>query len=363
MSAAKSVEFGCQLSPVAPPETPDHLLYEEALSDAKIGHHLGYSTGWVIEHHFSDYYPVPNPLVFLSHVAALCPGLGLGTCVMVLPWYNPLRFAEDVSMLQLMSKGPLHIAMGRGTAKGEYDAFGLDMEKARDQFAEAWDIIKLALQGEPFTYEGKFTQVRHPIRLRPRLNDRRPNFYGAVSSPSSSTIMAKLGLPPMSLLNYPDNVLQGIIKDWQATSSAQGGPTDVGFPLMTHCYIADTDEEARAQAKKYLPYYYEVQVQHYDSENDVWKDMPSYRETGEMMRRLKHYTIPDNLEPQLAINLIGTPQTVIKRLENLIGMGFNHFVIRNGTPGVPRDVRHGMMQRFAAEVMPHFKDIMKKRAA
>jgi alkanesulfonate monooxygenase SsuD/methylene tetrahydromethanopterin reductase-like flavin-dependent oxidoreductase (luciferase family) len=355
MAPDRNVEFACQLSPVAEPGTPDHFLYEEALSDAKLGYALGYSTGWVIEHHFSDYYPVPNPLVFLSHVAALCPGFGLGTSVMVLPWYNPLRLAEDISMLQLLSSGPLHIAMGRGTAKFEYDAFSIEMEEARSRFQECWDIMKLALVGEPFTYEGKFTSIKQPVRLRPQLQGRMPNFYGAVSSPSSSVLMAEQGLPPMSLLNYTDDVLAGIISNWRSTSKAHGGPEDVTFPIMTHCYLANTDEEARALAKKYLPYYYKVQVDHYDSENDVWKDMPSYQETGKMMRMLKHYTVPDNLDPQIAVNLIGTPDTVAKKLENLVGMGFNHFVIRNGTPGVPRDVRHGMMRRFAAEVMPRFQ--------
>ena len=60
----------------------------------------------MVEHHFSDYYPTPNPLMFLSHIAAACPGLGLGTAVMVLPWYDPVRFAEDVAMLATLSRRP-----------------------------------------------------------------------------------------------------------------------------------------------------------------------------------------------------------------------------------------------------------------
>lgn len=358
----QSVEFACQLSPVAPPGTADCVLYEEALSDAKLGYELGFTTGWVIEHHFSDYYPVPNPLMFLSHVAALCPGFGLGTSVMVLPWYNPLRLAEDVSMLQLLSSGPLHIAMGRGTAKFEYDAFGIDMEQARERFQECWEIMQIALKGAPFTYDGQFTKITQPICLRPHLDGRRPSFYGAVSSPSSAKLMAQQGLLPMSLLNYTDEVLGGIISDWHTEAKKTGDVSTPVFPIMTHCYLADSNDEARAQAREYLPYYYEVQVRHYDSTNDVWKDMPSYRETGKMMAMLKHYTDPKNLEPQIGLNLIGTPDTVIKRLERLIDLGFNHFVIRNGTPGVPRQVRHDMMRRFATDVMPHFRARIRKAA-
>ena len=68
------------------------------------------------------------------------------------------------------------------------------------------------------------------------------------------------------------------------------------------------------------------------------------------------------LDPQIAINLIGTPDRVAKRLEELIALGFNHFVIRNGTPGVPREIRHGMMKRFAAEVMPRFQGRLRTAA-
>lgn len=351
----QEVEFAMQLSPVERAGTSDSALYAEALADAKIGYDLGYCAGWMIEHHFSDYYPTPNPLMFLSHIATLCPGFGLGTSVMVLPWYNPLRLAEDIAMLQLLSKGPLHIGMGRGTAKFEYDALSIPMEEARDRFQECWDIVRTALKGEPFTYDGRFHKIEKPITLRPQLGARRPNFYGAVSSPSSAAIMASLGLAPLSLLNYSHEVLAGIIADWKKVSVAQGGSDNAVLPLMTQVYIADSDEEARAQAKHYLPIYYQVQVDHYDSENDIWKDMPSYQETGKMMNRLKLYTNPDNLDPQIDLNLIGTPETIRKRLEALVDLGFNHFIIRNGTPGVPRSVRHSMMQRFAKEIMPHFK--------
>jgi len=353
---SQAVEFACQLAPVAEPGTTDHDLYAEALADARLGHALGYSTGWVIEHHFSDYYPTPNPLLLLAHVAAQCPGFGLGTAVLVLPWYNPLRLAEDIAMLQLLSSGPLHLGIGRGTAKFEYDALGIPMEEARERFHECWDIIRTALAGGKFTYDGKYNKIEVPIELRPHLGDRRPRFYGAVSSPSSSSIMAREGISPMTMLNFPHEVLGGIISDWKGEVQRTGGDAaNAVYPIMTQTYIADTDDQARAQAQQFLPYYYQVQVDHYDSEADVWKDMPSYQETGKLMRQLKHYTVPENLGSQLELNLIGTPKTIIERLEKLIGLGYNHFIIRNGTPGVPRSVRHTMMRRFAAEVMPHFQ--------
>jgi hypothetical protein len=87
--------------------------------------------------------------------------------------------------------------------------------------------------------------------------------------------------------------------------------------------------------------------------------MPSYQETGNMMTRLKLHTNPDNLDPRIDLNPIGFQETVRRRLRALVDIGLNHSIIRNGTPGVPRPVRHSMMQGFAREVMPHFNSIQR----
>ena len=138
------VRFGVQIGAVDRIGATDRELYNEAVLDARLTQELGFDAAWLVEHHFSDYYPTPNPLVFLSHLAAACPGLGLGTAVMVLPWYDPVRFAEDVSMVATMAKGPLYIGMGRGTAKLEYDAMRVPMQEARDRFRECWEVTQLA---------------------------------------------------------------------------------------------------------------------------------------------------------------------------------------------------------------------------
>ena len=116
------ISFACQIGAVAEAGASDQRMYREAIADARLAQDLGFDAVWLVEHHFSDYYPTPNPLMFLSHLAAAVPGMDLGTAVMVLPWYDPVRFAEDVAMLSTLTTGELSIGMGRGTAKLEYDA-------------------------------------------------------------------------------------------------------------------------------------------------------------------------------------------------------------------------------------------------
>ncbi|WP_428249575.1 LLM class flavin-dependent oxidoreductase [Ferrovibrio sp.] len=351
-----AIDFSFQFGPVGPTGMPDHELYGEAIADAKLGHSLGYSTGWMIEHHFSDYYPTPNPLLFLSHVAAICPGLGLGTSVMVLPWYNPIRFAEDLAMLQtLAGNSELHIGIGRGTAKAEYTAFQIEMETARDRFAEYYKLVQTALEGGSFTYDGKIVKVVDPIKLRPVLARKKPNFYGAIGSVDSAEVMAELGLPPMAIAQFPDPMLQGIVEKWTAKSNACGLPTDRRRPIFAQCWIADTDAEARALAKEYLPNFFQIQVKHYQSDEDPYRWISGYEQWSKMFANLKRLCNPDNLDGYLDMNLIGTAETVERRIRQLASFGFNDVIVTNAIAGVRRELRHEMLERFAKQVIPRFE--------
>jgi alkanesulfonate monooxygenase SsuD/methylene tetrahydromethanopterin reductase-like flavin-dependent oxidoreductase (luciferase family) len=347
--------FAFQIAPVSDEHgASDASMYQSALEDARLGHALGLSTGWIIEHHFTDYYPTPNPLMMLSHVAAACPGLGLGTSVMVLPWYHPLRFAEDIAMLQTLSTGDLHIGIGRGTAKLEYDAFQVDMTEARDRFGEAWNIVRKALEGQSFSYSGEFLSVDKDVQLRPILEGKKPNFYGAIGSPQSAGIMAELDLPPIALAQFPDRMLRDIMAQWTARSEELGKTTDVTVPILVQCYIADTDEEARAQARHYLPMYFRRQVDHYEILKDPWKDLDGYQQFSRFFANLRKLADGADIEGFLDMNAIGSPATVARRVSELSALGFNHFIMTNSTPGVPRAVRHDMMRRLATSVVPQF---------
>ena len=81
----RDVRFAVQIGAVDAEGASDAQMYREAIGDAVYAQQAGFDAVWMVEHHFSDYYPTPNPLMFLSHLAAAVPGMGLGTAVMVLP--------------------------------------------------------------------------------------------------------------------------------------------------------------------------------------------------------------------------------------------------------------------------------------
>jgi alkanesulfonate monooxygenase SsuD/methylene tetrahydromethanopterin reductase-like flavin-dependent oxidoreductase (luciferase family) len=77
--------FGFQAAAAGADGESDHWLYHELMEDCGLGQRLGYDAAWLLEHHFSDYYPTPSPLLMRAHIAARFPDLSLGTSVLVLP--------------------------------------------------------------------------------------------------------------------------------------------------------------------------------------------------------------------------------------------------------------------------------------
>lgn len=351
----KRPRFAYQIGAVGEAGLDDQALYSEALDDARLLHALGYDAAWMVEHHFSDYYPQPNPFMFMSHIAAAYPGLGLGTSVMVLPWYDPIRFAEDLSMLSNLSRGELHIGMGRGTAKSEYDAFGIGMETARERFRETWHFTQRAMEGKPFTFAGKYVNLTTSTQIRPSFGDRKPFFYGAIGSLESAGIMGDLGLAPLCLSSFPDHLLRRILETWQARSAAAGHATDAHFPISIKCFVAPTDEEAREQALKYLPEFFALQVRHYQSDDAPWGNIDGYQQFNKMFANLRLLSDPANLGSYLNQNLVGSPETVARRLQQFADLGFDYFVVSNATYGVPRAIRNSTIKLFAEEVIPRLR--------
>ena len=361
--SSQDISFDFAVAPVDKPGTEDARLYDEVIADCRLGQALGYESAWMLEHHFSDYFPTPSPLVFMAHVAALCPGLGLGTCVLVPPWYNPLRFAEEVAMLSILSEGDLHLGLGRGTARLEYDAFGVDMAEARERFRESLDIVRMALKGEPFTYRGEFLSVEREVNTRPKPNLDRIHFYGAIGSPPSATIMADYGLPPLCISNFPLHMQGDVISTWNARTEANGGSTAVWKPILIHAFVADSDDQARALVREYLPPFFALQARHYEADADYWGDIKGYEQFGKFFANLKRLSDPDQIDPWIDLQIVGSPATAAKQLEAYIDLGFNRFVVHVATVGIPRAVRHAALSRFAREVAPGFSSAFAGRSA
>jgi alkanesulfonate monooxygenase SsuD/methylene tetrahydromethanopterin reductase-like flavin-dependent oxidoreductase (luciferase family) len=279
----------------------------------------------------------------------------------VLPWYHPLRLAEEIAMLNSLTRGTLHLGIGRGTAKMEYDAYNVDMNEARARFAECFHIVEKGLKGAPFTHHGRFWKIEQPIRIRPEPVAKPVRFYGAIGSPASAEVMGDLGVPPICLSTFPDGLLAKILARWRARAGAKAD--DAILPISVKLFIADTDEEARYLGRRYYPPYFALQADHYEADNNPWAGMPEYQDFSRMFANLRKMTDPNELGPFLDANLVGSPTTICRRIDALIALGFNYFMVSCATPGTPIELRQRQMTRFAEEICPRYSSAMRRRAA
>src|SRR5260370_3416227 len=144
----------------------DEQMYVGEVQIAELADRLGFDSLWAVEHHFDDYAMCPDNVVFLANIAARTERIKLGTGAVILPWNNPLRVAEKMIMLDILSGGRAMFGIGRGLSRIEYAPFQIPMSESRDRFDEAAAMVLSALEtgwiagGGPF-----YPQPR--IQLRP----------------------------------------------------------------------------------------------------------------------------------------------------------------------------------------------------
>jgi alkanesulfonate monooxygenase SsuD/methylene tetrahydromethanopterin reductase-like flavin-dependent oxidoreductase (luciferase family) len=352
------MKFGFASTPVGPRGQSDADLYREAVDDARFGHALGYDSAWALEHHFTPYFPQPDLAVYLSHIAAQCPGIGLGTCVIVTPWHNPLRLTEQIAMLSLLSEGDLYLGLGRGTARYEFDRLGIDMTQTRSLFNEILEIMQKGLTGEPFSHNGKHFQFPE-TRIRPKANLERIKLFGAIGSPESASVMGDLKLPVIHTSNFPDDMAAGFVRTWQEHSGASDAQTVAHeFPMMINpTIVAPTDAEARELAHAYYPNFARVQMEHYESKDDYWKNVKGYEAHSRFFANLgRLVNDADFRERFLENKLVGTAETVARRVQDIRQrLKVGHVVTVHTQYEMEQPLRRRSMQMFAEEVIPRVR--------
>ena len=181
---------------------PDHEVYARELDMALRAEEMGFDSVWSVEHHFTDYSMMPDVVQFLSYMAGHTRHVQLGSMVVVLPWHDPLRVAEQVAMLDVMSGGRMILGVGRGLGRVEFDGFRVPMGESRERFIESAQMVLTGLERGYCEFEGNFVnQPRRDIRPAPFKTFKGRTFAAAVS-PDSMPVMAKLGV---GLLVIPQN--------------------------------------------------------------------------------------------------------------------------------------------------------------
>jgi alkanesulfonate monooxygenase SsuD/methylene tetrahydromethanopterin reductase-like flavin-dependent oxidoreductase (luciferase family) len=186
--------------PVAKPWGPEdeHAAYKNTLEQAILGDKVGFHSFWTVEHHFlEEYSHCSNPEVLYGAIAARTERIRLGYGVRLLPqpYNHPIRTAESVAVLDLLSDGRVEFGTGRSSTRAELEGFGIDPHETRSMWSEALEHIVGAWTEDEYCADGKYWQMGAPRRVLPRvLQKPHPPIWGATSSPDGHKEIGRHGI-------------------------------------------------------------------------------------------------------------------------------------------------------------------------
>jgi alkanesulfonate monooxygenase SsuD/methylene tetrahydromethanopterin reductase-like flavin-dependent oxidoreductase (luciferase family) len=305
---------------------------------------LGYESAFIVEHHFTGFGQVSATLNLLSWIGARTSTLRLGTAVIVLPWHNPVLLAEQAATLDLLSGGRLDFGVGKGYRHNEFAGFRIPMEDAGARFEEAIDIITKSWTSNPrFSFEGQFWQFDDIVVEPPTIQLPHPPFWQGAGHAESIRKVAARG--HNLLLDQFASIDETInrFNTYKAAILANGfsfHPSQVG--VARAFFIADTPEEKNAAVERRMTAQRRLHA---------ISQRPDGNNTASIM------AFSDTREASEESALYGTPDEICRKIEKLQAQGIEYLLLNGGGTS-----RHNL-QRFAKEVMPHFRAVSSRTAA
>jgi alkanesulfonate monooxygenase SsuD/methylene tetrahydromethanopterin reductase-like flavin-dependent oxidoreductase (luciferase family) len=337
----------------------DRNVYQNELRFADLAEPLGFESIWGVEHHFTDYTMCPDVLQFLTYCAGRTEHIQLGSMVVVLPWHDPVRVAEQVLVLDHMSDGRLIFGIGRGLGRVEFEGFGVNQEESRERFVESAQMILEGLETGFCEFDGKFVkQTRREVRPRP-FKSFRGRSYAAAVSPESSEIMARLGIGILVIPQKPWDQVTTDLTNYRTVYQQVNG-TDAPPPICAGWTFCDENvDRAHELAYKYIGGYWKTVLDHYELVGDHLANMKGYEGYGRMQQLVSAPGGADAMTDFfLNLQVWGTPEQCYEKiLEIRSKVGNESFVAVFSYAGMPYLEVERNMRLFAAEVMPELKKI------
>ena len=336
----------------------DLEVYQNELKLADLAEPLGFDSIWGVEHHFTDYTMCPDVLQFLSYMAGRTERVQLGSMVVVLPWHDPMRIAEQFSVLDHLSGGRAIIGVGRGLGRVEFEGFRLDMSESRTRFAESAKMLVDALEDGVAEFDGEL--IKQPkVDIRPKpYKSFHGRTYAAAVSPESSLALAQLGLGILIIPQKPWSEVENELKAYREIFQEVNGtpappPIVVGF---TFCH--EDEGRAKEMASEYVGNYWDSIMDHYEFRSDHLKETKGYEYYGKFTEKIEQYGTQDVKDFFLDLQVWGTPdQCYDKIISTRDRVGSDSFLAAFSFGAMPYEEVEKSMRLFAKKVLPRLKEL------
>ena len=353
-------------------ELIDNLRQQTILAEE-----LGFEAMWLGEHHFGPYGvgDLPNPILLGADLAARTSSIRIGQMANIAPWWHPIRLAEDLAILDNMTRGRVEVGFGRGIWPYEGPQFHPNADPRKDKenrelFRETVEVVREIWTNEYFSYGGTnysfpaedtvFSHPKYPsnpawqegervtkLRVTPRPYQKpHPPLWMTVSTDRSVTTAAELGLKACYWQPPALRIRQRMELYARVRSEMEGRPFALGEDqaVMRSTYVAPSMEEARRDAEEGIMSAFIF--------NDPFRGRQVFTNPGEVLPPEVELDW-DFLEPRNL--LVGSPENVVEKVQELQEVcHLDYLLVEFTHMGIPLSKTLRNLETFAAKVMPRF---------
>jgi len=333
------LRFGLWVDFRNPPQwhRPYKDLYAETLELITWGESIGYDDLWLSEHHFVDDGYSPSLMPIAAAIAVKTKKIRIGTSVVLLPMYDPVRLAEDGATVDILSDGRFELGAGLGYRAGEFEGLGLKYKERAGRMNEALEIIRRLWEGETLTFHGKHFHIEGArVSPEPVQKPRPPIWVGGFAAAATKRA-ARYGDGFIAI-----NEVQSACDNYVAELRALGKDRSSAHVIAGHVWLVvanDPDKTWRELAPHVL-----YQINLYakwmgDSGQDFFPRMNSTEE----------------LRASGLLN-VATPEQAVELIRGYASrVPIERYYTWTIPPGYPPKKMYEHLELFATKVMPHFR--------
>ena len=343
----------------SPTRASETQTFHDCVAQAVLADELGYHCVWEVEHHgLYEYSHSSAPEVFLAFVAARTRHIRLGHGVTLLPhrYNHPIRIAERVAVLDILSGGRVSWGSGKSSSLVEQHAFENDLKTLHDQWLEAVEMIPRMWSADVFSHQGRFFKIP-PTQVVPKpVQTPHPPMFAACSKPESAVAVGKLGLGALNFAFGSDDYLAGKVAEYRravASASPVGRQKNDWFACTPATLVLDDDLEACRHGLRGARFFSESMARYYLSgTRPIGKlDVPR----GPLSdAELAAARAARNGAGATVGHIVGDPAAAREAVERFADIGVDELILVMQMGTVPHEVVMRSIRTFAEKVMPHF---------
>ena len=343
-----------------PTREAEAQLFHDCVEQVVLADKVGFDAVWAVEHHgLREYAHCAAPEVFLSFVAARTERIGIGHGVTLLPgrYNHPIRTAERIATLDILSKGRVLWGTGKSGTRVEQGAFEIDPAQLHDQWLEALRMIPRMWRDEVFEWSGQHYEIP-PTHIVPKpWQSPHPPIYAACSRPELAVGAGELGLGALSLATYRDDDLRDKVEAYRDAVARAEPVSEVvtnRFCCNPSALVLRDDRKACQYGLSGARYFLRAMMSYYGTDKrptgriSAPKDLPGDAEVTAFMA---HRNAPGS---QLS-SIIGDPVSARESVQRFVDAGVDELILVMQTGTRPHALLMESIQTIGDEVIPHFR--------